>query len=198
MQLILASQSQYRKAQLQAFGISFKAMAPNVNEEQLKAQGPKDLVELTRFLALKKAESLKTAFDNAVIVGADQVAEVNGERLDKPGDKPQAVAQLKKLSGKSHRLITSIAVISPLKTIQRTDVTTLIMRELSDEDIHEYIRIDEPFDCAGSYKIEKAGLALMENVQTQDPSAIQGLPMISLSQALQELGFNLSQIWSRR
>jgi septum formation protein len=198
MQLILASQSPYRKAMLEAFGISFQTMAPKVSEESLKVSGPKDLAELTRYLALKKAESLKAAFDNAVIVGCDQIAEVGGERLDKPGDTPQAVAQLKKLQGKTHRLITSLAVVSPLKTIQHTDVTTLTMRTLTDEEIHEYIRLDLPFDCAGSYKIEKAGLALMVDVTTHDPSAIQGLPLIALSKALLELGLSPSQMWSRK
>lgn len=196
MQLILASTSIYRKALLDAFGISFQAMAPAVNEESLKSQGPADPVELTRFLALKKAESLKTAYDNAVIVGCDQIAEVGGERLDKPGDAARAVLQLRKLQGKTHRLITSLAVVSPLKTIERTDITTLTMRSLSDVEIQDYIRLDQPFDCAGSYKIEKGGLALMTAVQTQDPSAIQGLPLIALSQALLELGLSPSQLRS--
>jgi septum formation protein len=196
MQLILASQSPYRKALLEAFGVSFRAVAPKVDEEALKSQGPLDPVELTRFLALKKAESLKSAFDNAVILGCDQMAELGGERLDKPGSGAMAVQQLKKLQGRSHRLITSLAVVSPLKIIERTDITTLTMRSLTNEDIQDYVRRDEPYDCAGSYKIEKAGLFLMASVSTQDPSAIQGLPLIALTQALMELGINPGQLWS--
>ncbi len=198
MQLILASQSPYRKSLLQAFGVTFSCEIPKVDEEALKRTGPKDLVELTQFLALKKAESLKPTFDNAVILGCDQIAELGGERLDKPGDATHAFQQLKKMQGKTHRLITSIAVISPLKTIERTDITTLTMRPLTDDEIHAYLKLDQPFDCAGSYKIEKAGLGLMQNVQTSDPSAIQGLPLIALSEALIELGLDLSQLWSRK
>jgi len=198
MQLILASQSRYRKAQLQSFGIPFTSETPRVDEEQLKTQGPKDPVELTKFLALKKAESLKAVYDNAVIVGADQIAELGGERLDKPGNAARAFEQLKKMQGKSHRLITSIAVVSPLKTIERTDITTLTLRKLTDSEIHAYVAADQPFDCAGSYKIESKGMALMEHVQTQDPSAIQGLPMIALAHALNELGLNVTELWSRK
>ncbi len=183
---------------MQAFGVPFSTQPPRVEEEALKQSGPKNLVELTKYLALKKGESLKAAFDNAVILGCDQIAELNGERLDKPGDAAGAFQQLKKMQGKTHRLITSLAVISPLKTIERTDITTLTMRALSDGEIRAYIQLDQPFDCAGSYKIEKAGLGLMHNVQTSDPSAIQGLPLIALSEALVELGLDLSQLWSRK
>lgn len=198
MQLILASQSPYRKALLQAFGVAFSTQSPRVNEDELKITGPKDLQELTQYLALQKAESLKSVFDNAVILGSDQITEFGGERLDKPGSEEKAVAQLKKLQGKTHRLITSIAVVSPLKTIQHTDITTMTMRPLTDEEIRAYVSKDKPLDCAGSYKIEKAGLGLMSQVQTGDPSAIQGLPLIALTKALTELGLNLSEMWSRK
>ena len=111
MQLILASQSRYRKALLQGFGIAFSAQNPRVNEDELKKTGPADLIALTGFLALKKAESLKPVFDNAVIIGCDQIAELGGERLDKPGEEGQAFYQLQKMQGRSHRLITSITVV---------------------------------------------------------------------------------------
>lgn len=198
MQLILASQSRYRKSLLQGFGVAFSAHNPRVDEEGLKRAGPAELVELTKFLALKKAESLKAEFDNAVIIGCDQIAELSGERLDKPGSEGQAFYQLQKMQGRPHRLITSIAVVSPLKTIERTNITTLHMRKLSEEEIRAYIRLDQPLDCAGSYKIEKGGLGLMEKVDTSDPSAIQGLPLIALSHALLELGLNLPELWSRQ
>jgi septum formation protein len=196
MQLILASQSPYRKAILEAFGIRFHASHPLVQETALKKNGPEDLVELTRFLALKKAESLKQKFDNAIILGCDQIAEVDGVRLDKPGSSPIAVSQLKELRGKSHRLITSLAVVSPLKNSIHTDITTLTMRDLSDEEIEAYVKLDLPLDCAGSYKIERAGLGLMAKVETEDPSAIQGLPLIALTKGLMELGLHLPELWS--
>lgn len=198
MQFILASQSPYRKLMLENFGLQFQAHAPKVIEENLKKDGPKELIDLTRFLALKKAESLKSLYSNAIIIGSDQIAEIHGQRLDKPGSADNARSQLKILSGKTHRLITSIAVISPLKTVMATDLTTITMRTLSDEEIAAYVALDQPLDCAGAYKIEKAGLTLMEKVDSQDPSAIQGLPLIALTRSLNELGIHITQMWSHK
>ena len=101
MQFILSSQSPYRKSQLQNFGLRFTAHPPQVNEEELKAQGPKDLIELTRFLAFHKAESLRARYPAAIILGSDQIAECAGERLDKPGNRARALEQLQKLSGRA-------------------------------------------------------------------------------------------------
>lgn len=196
MKLVLASQSPYRKALLENFGLKFETQSPRVDEEKLKKNGPADLIELTRYLALKKAESLTPLYDGAILIGSDQIAELNGRRLDKPGTPENAVAQLKTLSGKTHRLITSLAVISPLKTTLATNVTQIKLRELGDDEIAAYVRLDHPIDCAGSYKIERAGLALAESVQTDDPSAIQGLPLIALTKALNESGLHLPQLWS--
>lgn len=198
MVLVLASQSPYRKSLLTNFGLTFETQSPRVNEENLKAQGPKDLVELTRYLALQKAESLRDIYDNAVIIGSDQIAEINQQRLDKPGSPQKAAEQLNLLQGKTHRLITSLAVISPLKTVIETNITTMKMRPLSSEEIAAYVQIDNPIDCAGAYKIEKAGLALMEKIESEDPSAIQGLPMIALTRALEQLGLHLPQLWSKK
>src|SRR4051812_12326739 len=178
MQIILASQSPYRKAQLENFGLKFRAVSPKVDEEQLKASGPQDLIELTRFLAFQKATSLQKDFPDAVILGSDQLAEIDGERLDKPGSIERAEAQLARLQGRSHRLITSLSVVAPSATYTFTDITSLHMRELSAGEIKRYVQIDNPLDCAGSYKIERAGMGLIERLETQDPSAIQGLPLI--------------------
>lgn len=196
MKLVLASGSPYRKALLENFGLRFEALAPRVDEEALKAQGPSDLIELTRHLSLKKAESLVPEFDQAIIIGSDQLAELSGRRLDKPGSRENAIRQLKELNHKTHRLITSLAVISPLKTVVATNVTQIKLRRLTDEEIEAYVDLDRPIDCAGSYKIEKAGLALAESIQTDDPSAIQGLPLIALTRALNDLGLHLPQLWS--
>ncbi len=198
MKLVLASQSPYRMALLDNFGLRFDTQAPRVEEDRLKKNGPADLIELTRYLALKKAESLQALYDNAVIIGSDQLCEVNGQRLDKPGSPDNAISQLKLLRGKSHRLITSLAVVSPLKTSVATNVTTMIMRDLSDDEIASYVKLDHPIDCAGSYKIEKAGLALMQSIQTEDPSAIQGLPLIALTKLLDELGLHITNLWSQK
>jgi septum formation protein len=198
MQLILASQSKYRKAQLEHFGVAFIAHAPRVDEEYLKVSGPKDIEELTRFLALHKAESLRPLFPRAVILGGDQVAEIDGERLDKPGTFERAKDQLLRLQGRTHRLITTLVVQSPESALVYTDVTKLRLRRLSETDIEDYLNIDKPFDCAGSYKFEKAGIALVERIQTQDPSAIQGVPLLSLTTAFNKLGVSMNQVWRKR
>ncbi len=195
MQLILASQSKYRKAQLESFGVKFTAAQPEIDEEQLKSIGPADLIELTRFLAAHKAESLRGRFPDAIIVGSDQIAECAGERLDKPGTHQRASEQLRRLSGKEHRLITSVVVVSPKASFAFTDLTMLKMRTLTDVEIEAYLRKDEPYDCAGSYKIEKAGMALIESVNSQDPSAIQGLPLVSLTAGLRKSGLRLEDFW---
>ncbi len=198
MQLILASQSRYRKALLENFGLEFQAVAPLVDEEELKTQGPKDLVELTRFLAFQKALSLQKKFPAAVILGSDQLAEIDGQRLDKPGSFERAFEQLSRMQGRSHRLITSLCVIAPSETHTFTDITNIQLRKLSDSDIQAYLNVDQPFDCAGSYKIEKAGMALVERLETEDPSAIQGLPLLSLTTAFHNLGLPWSELWRKK
>lgn len=191
MRIILASQSPYRKALLENFGVEFLAVRPEVLEEELKERGPEDLIELTRYLAFHKASSLRAKYSDAVILGSDQLAEIDGERLDKPGTHEKALRQLQRLQGRAHRLITSLSVLSADSAFTFTDITTLHLRRLSDTELENYLRQDQPYDCAGSYKIEKAGMALIERLETQDPSAIQGLPLISLTSALRQLGIPL-------
>lgn len=198
MQIILASQSPYRRALLENFGLKFESVAPLVNEDELKETGPEDLLELTRFLSLQKANSLRTRFPNAIILGSDQLAELAGRRLDKPGSVQRAIDQLKQLQGRAHRLITSLAVVSPSQTLISTNVTTIKLRALNDDLIHAYVKQDHPVDCAGSYKIEKAGMALIEKIESEDPSAIQGLPLTHLTKALASLNVPMSDIWEKK
>jgi septum formation protein len=193
----LASQSPYRKALLENFGLKFEAISPKVNEEELKTRGPHDPVELTRFLAFEKALSLQKMFPSSIILGSDQLAEIDGKRLDKPLNLQGAIAQLQLLQGRTHRLITSLCVIAPSSTHTFTDITKVHLRKLGDAEIKAYLELDQPFDCAGSYKIEKAGMALVEKLETADPSAIQGLPLISLTQALQDLAIPWSAMWRK-
>ncbi|MBX3022732.1 MAG: septum formation protein Maf [Bdellovibrionales bacterium] len=195
MQVVLASLSPYRRAQLSAFGIPYIPQAPQVDEEALKRQGPKDLVELTRFLAAQKAQSLAAQYPGGIVIGSDQLAELNGERLDKPGTAAKALEQLRRLSGQTHRLITSLAVIHKGRTLIETEITHLTMRRLDQDYLKAYLATDEPYDCAGSYKIEKAGLSLIEKVVGDDPSAIQGLPLIALTRCLLQLGVSPQTLW---
>lgn len=196
MQLILASQSPYRKSLLENFGLKFQAVSPLVDEEELKEQGPEDPIELTRFLAFHKASSLRVKFPQAIVLGADQVAEMDEQILGKPGTRVRAKEQLAKLSGRAHRLITSLSVQAPSAQYTFTDVTTLHLRRLTEREIEAYLDLDQPYDCAGSYKIEKAGMALVERLETQDPSAIQGLPLVSLTTALRNMEIPWQEMWS--
>ncbi len=193
--LVLASQSPYRRLQLENFGLKFTAAKPALNEDQLKVVGPHDLTELTRFLALKKAESLAAQFPGALILGSDQLVDLGGERLDKPGTPEKAFAQLKRMGGHEHRLITSLAMCLNGESKLFTDVTTIRLKTLSDDMIKAYLAVDRPFDCAGSYKIEKAGLSLVQSINSGDPSAIQGLPMLSLMRGLDEYNLKVSELW---
>lgn len=195
MKLILASQSPYRKALLEQLSLRFEAHRPEVDEEELKQTGPTEIFELTRFLAFHKAQSLRARFPEAVILGSDQIAEVDGQRLDKPGTRERAVEQLRKLRGRTHRLVTSLVVAAPSQVQTFTDITSLHMRALSDAEIEAYLDVDTPFDCAGAYKIERGGMALLESLKSEDPSAIQGLPILSLSQALRNLGGTWDELW---
>lgn len=194
MQIVLASSSRYRQAQLTAFGVPYVARPPTVDEDALKARGPSDPHELTRFLALEKARSVATAED--IVIGSDQIAEFDGRRLDKPGTPERAAEQLRWLSGKTHRLVTSIAVLHRERTLITTEITRLTLRTLDEATIAAYVALDQPLDCAGAYKIERAGLALVEKVDGADPSAIQGLPLIHLTRCLLELGYPPARLWS--
>jgi septum formation protein len=197
MQLILASQSPYRKALLDNFSLRFTAVAPDVDEAELKSKGPGDLIELTRYLAFHKASSLRGRFPGAVILGSDQLAEIDGARLDKPGTHANALQQLRKLQGRSHRLVTSLTVLAPQAAYTFTDITSVHLRPLKDEFLEAYLQVDKPYDCAGSYKIEKAGMALIARLETQDPSAIQGLPLLSMTEAFNNLDLNWQELWRK-
>ncbi len=195
MRVILASQSPYRRRQLENFGLHFDALAPQINEAELKLAGPSDLKELTVFLARAKAESLAPIHREAVIIGSDQLAEIDGLRLDKPGNREHALAQLRQLQGRTHRLITSLALIHLGKTVVYTDIAEIDIKPLDHETLEAYLEIDKPFDCAGSYKIEKAGMGLIAGIRSHDPSAIQGLPLMGLTRAFEELNIPLAKLW---
>src|SRR5262249_43634713 len=148
----------------------------------------------TRFLALKKAESLQEKYPNDWIVGCDQAAAVGKHLLGKPGTAEKAEKQLKALSGRWHSLVTSMAFVKvgEIPTVT-TDITKIRLRELSTEDIKSYVALDNPVDCAGSYKIEKSGICLVETLKTKDPSAIEGLSVMALSAFFMRHGISLAE-----
>ncbi|MEC8253106.1 MAG: nucleoside triphosphate pyrophosphatase [Planctomycetota bacterium] len=189
--LILASTSEYRRALLEQLGQPFEAAAPGVDESIAKAAGgpPRQIVEL---LALQKAEAVSAYQPEAVVIGSDQAAVLDGEILGKPGSEANAAAQLQRLSGRQHQLITAVAIVHPGGMARFTDVTNLVMRRLEDREIASYVRRDQPLDCAGSYKFESRGEALFARVETRDETAIMGLPLARLRTTLSDLGFACS------
>jgi septum formation protein len=186
--LILASTSPYRRALLERLGVPFRCESPGVDEDAYKALGlpPRELAER---LAAAKARALAGRFPDAAIVGGDQLACLGDAILGKPGSREAAVAQLLGLAGRSHRLITALAVWCRGAFHAHTDVATLAMRHLTRAEAERYVEADDPTDCAGSYKLERRGIALFERIEAADHSAITGLPLIALTSILRELGF---------
>jgi len=195
MKFLLASQSPYRKSLLKRAGFEFDTASPLVDEEKLKLEGPQDPAELTRFLALKKAESLIEKRPDSWIVGCDQAAVLGKRFLNKPKTRERAIEQLTRMSGKWHSLMTSMALVKAgeIPTVM-TDVTKIKIRELSKEDIEAYVDLDQPLDCAGSYKIEKSGITLIEDMRCKDPTAIEGLSIVALTSFFVRRGFPLAQM----
>lgn len=191
LDLLLASTSRYRRELLERLGVPFRVAAPACDEEALKTSyrpepPPRELAER---LALAKAESLRDAEPSATILGGDQVAVVEGEILSKPGTWAGACEQLERLSGRSHELITAIAVLHRGRVLQHTDVTRLTMRSLSRSQIERYVDADKPLDCAGSYIIERRGVTLFSAIESSDPSAITGMPLMALTAMLTSVGY---------
>lgn len=188
--LILASTSRYRRELLTRLGVPFVSIVPNFDEEGPKESGmaPRQLAE---FLALGKANSVAERYPNATVIGSDQLAAVDGQVLGKPGSEIVAQAQLAQLAGRTHELITAVAVVAGGVAHQFVDITRLRMRPLSAAAIARYVERDEPLDCAGGYKLEGQGITLFEAIESADHTAIIGLPLIALTTVLRQLGFDI-------
>lgn len=185
MNIILASQSPYRQQQLNDFGLEFRAERPSVDEEQLKTKRMPP-VRLARFLAEEKAKSLCEKYPGSAIIGGDQMVVLKKKILGKPGSREKAIEQLQKLSGKTHSLITAVAVARNGKVKSAVVVAKIKMRRLSRDEILASIYRDNPLDCAGSYKLEKSGLSLVERITVADPSSLMGLPLVALHRLLRK------------
>ena len=186
--LILASSSKYRRELLSRLVADFTPVSPDVDESSFHAisASPENLA--TR-LAHEKARVVFAQDSDAVVIGSDQLVDLDGTALGKPGTAEAAVTQLLTMSGKQHRLLTAVCVLSPAGQIEFMNETRLQMRSLSRCEAERYVDRDQPLDCAGSYRIESLGIALFENIRTDDSTAIMGLPLIRLSQVLRDLGF---------
>jgi len=189
-ELILASTSPYRRALLTRLSIPFTVHGSNIGESPLPGESAS---ALSQRLALAKACHIAAEFPEAVVIGCDQVAESAGHTVGKPGTADEACLQLLGFSGREVRFYTATAVICLGTGFSRQalDITAVLFRELAHEEVRRYIALDQPFDCAGSFKSEAAGPALMQSMSTQDPSAIVGLPLIALSGLLRAAGYNL-------
>jgi septum formation protein len=185
--LILASTSFYRKSQLALLKIPFDAIAPDVDEDAFKAQNfsPR---ELALRLAIEKARAVAQIHPDAVVIGGDQLVSFQDQILGKPRTEENAIEQLSKLAGHPHDLITAVAVCHQGACETHVDETRLWMRPLDREALERYVRTDRPLDCAGSYKIESLGIALFERIETQDHTAITGLPLLAITRLLCAFG----------
>ena len=188
--ILLASSSPYRRHLLDRFLAEFEAVSPDVDESNEAGLEP---AELARHLARAKAEAVSASSRNALIIGADQLAVLDGRVLGKPGSHQKAVEQLLAASGKSVKFLTAVCILDPVtrKRYEHTDETVVHFREFDRRLAEAYLRLDEPYDCDGSFKLEGAGFLLFESVKTDDPTALIGLPMIWISDRLLELGYLL-------
>lgn len=196
--LVLASTSPYRLELLAKTGLPFEAARPLCDENTAKkklSDQRKTPLEVAEALSKLKVQSLidHPDYQNATVIGGDQLVHFEGEVYGKPHTAEQAVQQLEKLQGAVHELITAVTIQTLDKVYHLNHITTLSMRKLTPQEIKGYVKKDQPLDCAGSYKIEKSGVCLFEKIQTDDFTAIQGLPLIWLTQKLKECGYVLFQ-----
>lgn len=185
--IILASTSKYRRELLQRLIPQFECQAPGVDEDAFHTSDVLPQL-LAGILATAKAEVVAASNPDAIVIGSDQLVDLDGEILGKPGTEDGAVKQLMNMSGRSHRLVTAVCVVSPDVRYDLVHITTLTMRSLSEAEIRRYVKRDQPLDCAGSYKIESLGISLFEHIETTDFTSIMGLPLIPLSRHLRSLG----------
>ncbi|GAA5314836.1 MAG: nucleoside triphosphate pyrophosphatase [Candidatus Pelagadaptatus aseana] len=185
--IILASTSIYRKQQLERLHTPFTTAAPDIDEEPLKAQGL-DPITLSKQLSLLKARAISAQHPDAIVIGGDQVASFNQGILSKPKTKDKACEQLSALSGNSHQLITSLAIIAKGEEYVHTCIAKMKMRALSPQQISRYIDIDEPLHSCGSYRLEALGISLFENIECEDYTSIIGIPLMWTARKLTDLG----------
>ena len=188
--IILASTSIYRKQQLERLNISFSTAAPNIDEKAFKAKGL-DHIQLSKELSLLKARNISTFYDDAIVLGGDQVASFNQTILSKPKTKQRAFEQLKSMAGKEHELITSLVIIANGQEYIHTSIAKMKMRQLTDTQISRYIDIDSPLHSCGSYRLEALGISLFESINCEDYTSIIGIPLMWTARKLSELGVSV-------
>ena len=187
---LLGSTSRYRADLLSRLQLPFTTANPNCDETPLPCEPPD---KLAGRLAQSKALSLQGEHPNAIIIGSDQVAALGSAVLGKPGTISKACEQLQAMRGKSVVFYTALSVVDNRsgQILNAMDKTTAMLRDISDAEIDRYLKIERPLDCAGSFMIERLGISLFERVESKDPTALVGLPLIKLCQCLRELGGNV-------
>ena len=185
--LILASTSPYRRELLGRLKLDFDVMAPQVDETPRPGEAP---AALARRLALAKAHAVAAQVPHAVVIGSDQVADLAGEPLGKPGTHERAVGQLRRMRGHSVVFQTAVAVVCREAGFEQVDLAPVRVdfRALTDVEIETYLRAEQPYDCAGSARSEGLGIALLDAIHSDDPSALVGLPLIRTCRMLRAAG----------
>ncbi len=188
--LILGSTSVYRRELLQRLRLPFEVVSPQVDETPLDGEAPQALAER---LALAKANAVALLHPRAIVIGSDQVADLDGEPLGKPGNHANAVRQLQRMRGRTVVFQTAVAVVCHESGFagQALAQVKVGFRQLSDRAIEDYLQAEKPYDCAGSAKSEGLGIALLEVIDNQDPTALVGLPLIHTCRLLRAAGMAL-------
>jgi septum formation protein len=186
----LGSTSRYRRELLARLGLPFDVAAPAVDETPLAGEAPR---ALALRLALAKARAVAAAHPQAVVIGSDQVADLDGEPLGKPGNHERATAQLRRMRGQTVVFHTALAVVCQATGFEQVDLAPVRVRfrDLSDAEIERYLHAEQPYDCAGSAKSEGLGIALLDAIDSDDPTALIGLPLIRTCRMLRAAGLAL-------
>jgi len=183
--LLLASTSPHRRALLGRLGLAFECHAPGIDEEELPGEAPP--ARAAR-LALAKARAVAAAFPGAIVIGSDQVASLGASLLHKPGDRETCRRQLMAMAGQAVRFDTALAVVQDDLVLEHLDLTLVQFRQLDPAAIESYMDREPSFDCAGGFKCEGLGVTLFESIESRDPTALVGLPLIAVCAALRRLG----------
>ena len=188
--LVLGSTSRYRRDLLGRLAVPFDVAAPDVDETPLPGETP---LALAIRLALAKAQAVALQFPEAVVIGSDQVADLHGTPLGKPGTHARATDQLRQMRGQTVVFHTALAVVCHATGFVQQDVApvNVLFRHLTDEEIENYLLAEQPYDCAGSAKSEGLGIALLERIDSDDPTALIGLPLIRTARMIRAAGVRL-------
>ncbi len=187
--LILASTSRYRHELLQRLRLPFNVVSPGVDETAAPGETPGPLALR---LALAKARAVAAQHPGAVVIGSDQVCDLNGQALGKPGNHLNAVRQLRQLSGRAAIFHTAVAVVCVDRDFEQVELAPVRVqfRSLCDDEIERYLQLEQPYDCAGSARCETLGITLLDSIDSDDPTALIGLPLIRTARLLRQAGIN--------